>query len=69
VTTELLEDEEDRNPEENMDRLDAEDFLLAQLLSVNKVCDGLLDAMAVGTRKGVCFASATSTLGGDADQS
>jgi hypothetical protein len=50
VTTELLEDEEDRNPEENMDRLDAEDFLLGDLLLVNKACDDLLDSMAVGTR-------------------
>ena len=69
MTTELLEDEEDRNPEENMDRLDTEDFLLAELLLVNKVCDGLLDSLAVGTRKGVCFAAAISTLGGGADQS
>lgn len=69
MTAELLENGEDHNPEENMDRLDTKDFLLAELLLVNKVCDGLLDSIAVGTRKGVCFAAAMSTLGGGAGQS
>ena len=49
MTTELVEDEGDRNPEENMDRLHTEDFLLCDLLLVDEVSDGLLDSMAVGT--------------------
>jgi hypothetical protein len=47
LTTELLDDDEDRIPEENIDRADAEDFLLANLLLVNDVCDALLESGGV----------------------
>jgi hypothetical protein len=44
ITTELPDKDEDRILEENIDNANLQEFLLAELLLVNEVCDALLES-------------------------